>query len=567
MLGAHARTVNPAHPVGYAGAVMRRPQTRGVDGARASRPRRRSVRSGILVLLGALFVPSVAWAVPGQATRLGGIGPQGPATPSVTALHHNPAMLGALRGSAFAVSIAGSLEQERVRRTAIDPETGEPMGGLGGPTSIVHPGMGYFIGASFYFDPVAIGVGIYDVGSQARLTGADPLRYHLAPDPDQSCLRLGLKHCPPNGGQVSYRHDVSLGIAYDGGAFQLGAGLHLPMIRERFAFDNDTALGSRGTESSVCINKEDPGCAERIGFKGWTQWVARNGAPPGFDAAITVGFGLQLANETVRLGGRYRTFPLRRGGEVALGGIALVCRPTPGLQEADVGVPVCSDANPIRATLRERVPQELALGGSFLLGRSRVWKLDLNLYWLDLCQGGVRRGQCKDGGQQVLRLVGLDRRAFVLPEFGRYRGLQDIYGIDAYVSWKAHARATVLFAGHGNTAAVRRSAATAGSGGGARIGISAGAQVKISTRRRTRTTLLLTPGYGLDVSLPRTVTAARAAFSPAAAGQFADAGGDINAPGADLVLGGRARPTNAGRYFGLVHTLTLALAWGDAFTE
>ncbi len=525
-----------------------------------------SLRLGALAL-GLALSPSVARAVPGQATRLGGVAPQGPATPSVAALHHNPAMLGALRGTAFAVSISGSLEQERVRRTAIDPSTGEPQGGLGAPTSLLHPGVGYFLGASFYFDPVAIGVGIYDVGSQARLTGADPVRYHLAPDPDRGCLRIGLRNCPPNGGSVSYRHDVSLGIAYDGGAFQLGAGLHLPMIRERFAFDNDTALGSRGTESTACADKEDPGCAERIGFKGWTQWAARNGAPAGFDAAVSVGIGLQLANETVRLGARYRTFPLRRGGEVALGGVALVCRPTPGGTQADAGVPACSAASPISATLRERVPQELALGGSFILGRSRVWRLDLNLYWLDLCQGGVTRARCKDGGEQVLRLVGLDRRAFVLPQFGRYRGLQDLYGIDAYVSYKAHARATVLFAGHANTAPVRKSAAAAGQGGGARIGISAGATVQITTRRRTRTTLLLTPGYGLDVSLPRTVLAGRAAFSPAAAGQFADAGGDINAPGADLVLGGRARPTNAGRYFGLVHTLNLALAWGDAFTE
>src|SRR5262249_30639262 len=156
----------------------------------------------------AFSLPSVARAVPGQATRLGGIGPQGPATPSVTALHHNPAMLGAMRGSAFAVSISGSIEQERVRRTAIDPETGEPMGGrLAAPNSLLHPGLGYFLGASFYFDPVAIGVGIYDVGSQAKLTSTDALRYHLAPDPDQSCLRIGLRNCPPNGGQVSYRHD------------------------------------------------------------------------------------------------------------------------------------------------------------------------------------------------------------------------------------------------------------------------------------------------------------------------------------------------------------------------
>jgi hypothetical protein len=545
---------------------MRAPKMRSDVGSRSSMAGGRALGYAFAVTLGVL-VPREAVAVPGQATRLGGIGPQGPATPSVSAIHHNPAMLGALRGTAFTVSIAGVLEQERVRRNTIDPSSGQPTGQLGGATSLVHPGVGYFVGASFYFDPVAIGVGIYDVGSQSRLTGADSLRYHNAPDPDRGCLRLGLKHCPPNGGQVSYRHDVSLALAYDGGAFQLGAGLHLPMIRERFAFDNDTALGSRGTENAACPDKEDPGCAERIGFKGWTQWIPRGGAPAGFDAAVTVGFGLQLVNETVRLGARYRTFPLRRGGEVALGGVAQVCRPTPGASNADAGVPACAGAGTTSASLRERVPQELALGGSFVLGRSRVWRLDLNLYWLDLCQGGVHRAKCRDGGDQLLRLVGLDRRAFVLPEFSRYRGLQDIYGIDAYASWKAHARATMLFAGHANTAPVRRSAAAAGSAGGARIGITAGAQLRVTTRGRSRATLVLTPGYGFDVSLPRTVSPGRAAFSPAAAGQFADSGGDINAPGADLVLAGRARPTNAGRYLGFVHTLSLALSWGDAFTE
>ena len=515
----------------------------------------------------AAAVATEAHAVPRAPSRLGGVRAQGPATPAVTALHHNPAMLGAVRGTAFQVAVTGVLEQQRIERLAIDGATGSPTAAGGGRTSLLQPGFGYFIGGSVHFDPITIGAGFYDLGSSMQPTGATTLRYHLAPDPDRGCLRVGLGRCAPNCGQVTLRQDATFAIAYDGGVFQLGFGLHFPRVRERFAFDNDTTLATNPDERGSCTDKEDPACAERIGFKGWTQWIPRNGAPPGFDAALSFGFGLQLANGTVRLGGRYRTFPLRRAGAVALGGVSIVCRPDDGASGSATGVASCSAVQPIRATLTERLAQEAALGGSFALGRHRDWQLDLGLYWLDLCQGGVRRDHCADDGEQTLRLVGLDRRAFVLPEFTRYRGLQDVYGADAYVSYRAHAQATVLFAGHASTAAVRRDAITAAMFGGPRVGLSAGADVRLRTRGRVRTTVVLTPGYGLDVTLPRRVSASRAAYSPAAAADFAAAGEDINAAGASTVLRGLARPTNTGNYFGLVHTLSFTVAWGDAESD
>jgi len=516
-----------------------------------------------------LFVGSrEAHALPGAALRLGGVRPQGPATPSVTALHHNPAMLATIRRAAFHVAVTGIAEQQIVRRNAIDPGTGEPLGEFGSRTSLLQPGFDYFIGGSLHFDPVAIGVGIYSLGTTMRIASADPLRYHLAPDPDRGCLRIGLAVCPPNGGQVSYRHDLTAAVAYDGGPFQLGVGVHFPMVRERFAFDEDTSLGSQGTTESGCRDKEDPACAERVGFKGWTRWIAPDGAPPGFDAAITVGVAVELLNDTIGIGARYRTFPLRRRGEVALAGVALVCRPDAEATAGDTsGVPLCSAASPIDAALRERLPQELALGAAFKLGRARGWRLDLNLYWLDLCQGGVARDSCADDGGQVLRLVGLDRRAFALPEFTRHRGLQDVYGLDAYVTYRARAQTFIIVAGHGSTAAVRRDATHVGSVNGAKLGLSAGATIRLPTGPRSRVSLVLTPGYGLDVTLPRRVTPSRAAYSPAAAADFAAADGDINAAGADEVLAGLARSTNAGRYFGLTHSFSLALSWGDGVVD
>lgn len=511
-------------------------------------------------------MPIAAHAYPGQAVRLGGIGPQGPASRSVTALHHNPAMLATLRRAAFHLAVSTAAEQQITRRYEIDRATGEPTDTLAPRTSTVQPGFDYFIGGSLHFDPVAIGAGIYSIGTTSRLVGTERGRYHLANDPDRGCLRLGTDRCPPNGGQVSYRHDITAAIAYDGGSFQLGFGLHLPMVRERFAYDEDTALGDSDTTASVCADKEDPACAERVGFKGWTRWLAPDGAPAGFDAMLSFGAAVQLANDTISLGAHYRTFPVRRAGEVALTGVALVCRPAPDTTDT-TGAAACGVASPIQATLRQRVPQELALGASFALGRARDWKLDLNFYWLDLCQGGGRRASCRDDGSQALRLVGLDRRAFSLPELTRYRGLQDLYGLDAYVGYRAHARATVLLAGHASTSPIRRIAASVGASDGARLGLSAGAAVRVRGRGGHALSLIVTPGYGFDVVLPRHVRPGEAAYSPAAAEELAATDGDINAPGAEDVLAGRARSTNAGRYLGLVHSLSIAVSWGDGLAD
>ncbi|MEM9458259.1 MAG: hypothetical protein AAGF11_29050 [Myxococcota bacterium] len=505
-----------------------------------------------------------AHAAPGQGLRLGGIEPQGPASRAVTALHHNPAMLAAIPGTAVHASIGLHIEQQRIRRHQIDPSTGEPLDALGEPTSLAHLGMGYFAGASIYFDPIAVGVGIYDLGSRYRLTSATPLRYHLAPDPDSNCVLAGLDTCPPNGGAVTHRQDMTLALAWNGGRVKLGAGLHLPRLRERFAFDNDTELTLAGNDQVVtieCPDKEDPACAERVGFKGWTQWFPRDGAPSGFDVVITVGGAVGLRNDTITLGARYRTPPLRNGGEIQLGGVGLVCRP-----EAEAGtegaqpdqVPPCEIAEPVGATLRLRLPQQLAVGGSFLLGRSRQWRLDLNLYWMDLCPGGLRATQCPTQGAQTIRLIGLDRQSFVLPEFSRYRGAADLYGIDAFARYRLGSNTFLLAAGHMASPTVRRGATNAYDDESWRVGTSFGVRLRLP-----RVDLVMVPGYGLDLSLPRRIGPDEALLSPAAATAFENGNGDINAPGADGVLQGRGRPSNAGRYFGMVHSLSFALMWGE----
>ena len=48
-----------------------------------------------------------------------------------------------------------------------------------------------------------------------------------------------------------------------------------------------------------------------------------------------------------------------------------------------------------------------------------------------------------------------------------------------------------------------------------------------------------------------------------AAAAFNASGGDLNTPEAALVLAGRGRPSNAGRYTGAVHTFMLGLRWSE----
>jgi len=471
-------------------------------------------------------------------------------------------MLAAIPGTAVHASIGLSIEQQRIRRNAIDPSTGEPTAELGDPTTLGNLGTSYFAGASIYFDPIAVGVGVYDLGSRYRVSSAPPLRYHLAPDPDPGCLNAGLNRCPPNGGAVTHRQDISLAVAWNGGRFKLGAAAHLPRLRQRFAFDNDTELTPPGDATTIqCTNKEDPACAERVGFKGWTQWIPRNGAPSGFDLAVSVGAAVSLRNDTITLGARYRSPPLRRGGEVQLGGVGLVCRPegetgTEGMQTDEV--PSCDIAEPVGATLRQPLPQQIGLGGSFLVGRSRKWRIDTNLYWMDLCPGGITANSCPDDGAQTLRLIGLDRQSFVLPEFSRYRGAADLYGVDVFARYRAKSNLFMLAAAHLASPSVRRGATNANDDEGWRVGSSLGVRVRLP-----RVDLVMVPGYGLDVLIARTVEPSGALFSPAAAIAFEDGSGDINAPGAEGVLDGRGRPTNAGRYFGMLHTLSFALMWGE----
>lgn len=468
-------------------------------------------------------------------------------------------MLGSLTGSQFHTSIRSGLDQRWVRRNAID-SSGFPTEDSSGRISLLNPAFDYFAGASVYLEPFALGAAVYTLNNSLQLNSADALRYHLAPGlsnlPGQ-CVGRSERACGL-GGAATYRTDFSLAFAWSVLAnFNIGIGVHFPRLRTRFAYDNSSVL-SDSERQGECTNVEDPACSERIAFSGYTRWLPASGTKlAGFDLALTFGIAYDVTDR-VTLGIRYRTRPLLRGGQLQLSGQVVACRPEDSEPQAG-DAPSCSVAHPLDATLRERVPQELSLGLGLVLGRGKQWRIDSTLLWIDNCQDvdgsrGIRN--CGDPGTQQLNLIGLETSRVLLADSVRYRGLQDLFSLDVYSTYQAGSNLSLTFAGHTSSPSVQRSALSAARADGWRLGASLG-----TTLRLRQSNFLLVPGYGLDFYFPTAVSGASAAFDPGAAERFAVAHSDLNSEDAAAILEGRGRPTNAGRYTGLVHTVTLALRW------
>ncbi len=499
-----------------------------------------------------------AHAAPGMAVRLEGAGPQGAGTPTMASLYHNPAHIAAIGASGVTASFRGGLEQRWTKRYTIEAATGAPTGQFGPRASTTDPALGFFAAGVLSFDPVAFAVGYYDLDSRMQLRSSDPLRYHLAPPTDPGCLVAGDRRCPPTGGQVRTQTELSAALAWNFGATQVGLGVHMPLVYARFAYDEDTSLAAGA--GSACTGREDPRCAERVGFKGWTRWIAPKGTKSGFDVALSLGLGIRLPNRRGHLGLRYRTFPLRRAGDVVLSGVGLVCAPEGSVQTDDAGTPLapCGEADPVRAFVRERLPQEVALGASVRLGPARLWRLDVQGVWQDRCVGGVRPAACPDDGAQEVTITGLDAESFVPSKFVRYRGSQDVFALDVFATYQFRARAALSGGAHLASPPTRPVARSAAFPDGWRLGITFSAALALADRH-----VLLVPGYGFDLDLPGRVRPGSAAYDPTARTAFEASFGDLNAPGADAVLAGRGRPTNAGRYVGMRHLLSLTVRWTD----
>jgi hypothetical protein len=555
----------------------------------------RPIQVAAFGLLGLAAWSRPSLAAPGVANRLAGADAQGPATESVTAIYHNPAMLGSLSGLHFQTTLRGGVDHLSVRRFAIGTD-GRPVDQLGAWPQIANPVFDYFVGISFLLDPIAIGAAVHTFDSRYRIYGNQELRYHFAPEEDLGCGSDRSRVCPDlrKGGTMEMRTDVDVALAWNPLDFlSFGATVHVPRSRTYFARDVDSTLTGVNEDAGcdpASASVENPICAERLAFRGNTRlrWFGLQPNGSRLDIALTLGAAFVIRNK-VTLGIRYRTQPLLNGGRITLHGKAAVCVPNSAAEERS-DLPSCSTAGAIDATMTETLPRELAIGFATSLGN---WQLDSNLYWIDRCPGFDPSGACNGDDSRGLRLTGLDQDASTLPDSTIYRGFKDIFGaelwtryrmddiIGANLPWnrtlcsgkeavdpKTRRRARCiprmdLLIGAGfNSPGVKPGALTAALNDGWTVMTTLGTSFNLPTRNGTWS---LVPSYGIDLMVPTRVGPGGATpmYDPAAGIAFEQAGADINSSSANAVLQGRALPTNAAIYTGAVHSILFALRWSE----
>jgi hypothetical protein len=488
-------------------------------------------------------------------------------------MHHNPAMLGALSGFVFQANLRGGLDHRQASRFGL-LDDGSTNGELGSRANLVDPSGDFFAGASFSFDPVAIAIGAYSLSNRYRADAPLSQRYHLAVNPSVP------------GGSYDLHHDFTLAFAWTPlRGLHLGGAFHAPVLFASRSRDDDTHLAGDGNDGVGCgavadTGFEDPACAEHLSVRTLTS---------GFNLNVTGGIAYQV-NDRLTLGLRYRSRPLINQGEVKLDGEATVCLPDDAADAEfyETGLPRCSDASAVAAEAAYSPPQEVAFGWSSTFGDEREWQLDGNLYWVDRCRGtstGWGDQLCRRSDAMRTSLVGLDQNAAVLPDFRIYRGHRDFFGLELWgrkrlvgsapspstspgESTATSRRAVFLLFGAGiRTPAVRKEALTVIDAEWWTLSANLGTRVNLGRRRQKkgRGGWYIAPGYGVDFALPTTFggSGEPTDYDSQAALDFAASGRDINGPGADAVLAGRARPTNAGRYLQDIHVFSLGVGWAE----
>ncbi len=485
-------------------------------------------------------------------------------------------MLTRLPGINVLSSISSGAEIINARRYEIDG-AGLPTSTLGAKTSLAQPTFGYFVGASFMLDPVAVGFGAYSLGNTYRPSSAAPFRYHLADDPNFGCRLDSAEQCPSPrfGGSAETRTDWTLAIAWNAfDRFRLGLSVHFPRMRVKLGRDQDTAQISE-LDALTCdgvpnASVNDPRCTRRLVYDGRTQlrWFGLVDEGSNFDLALTAGIAVDVGDSGV-IGLRYRTQPLLYRGKVETIGRARVCRPGEAAEVAAAdGTSPCGNDSDLRASWEQTLPREVAIGYSTRLGARDEFRLDTNLYWIDFCPGGIAPTSCQGRDIAELQIKGLDPRASVLAETPIYRGRADRYGLEIYGGYDLqrsktqHAKVSILWGGGFDSPATRPGALTVERVDGWAVKASVGASLELEQRLGS---LFLAPGYGLNLQVPTTVGPGGATplYLPGALAQFAASGGDINSPSAGAVLSGRARPTNAGRYLAHSHALLFSIRWSE----
>jgi long-subunit fatty acid transport protein len=467
-----------------------------------------------------LMSAAPALAGPLDDPHVGGVGFSGPTTGDLTAVYWNPAALGLIQGNQFMFGASLRATSVTVDHAPIDPMTGLPGGTRSFPSASGHgleqpfawpPGPMSFLGVGAGIARrFALALAAYTPFSQ-KLSfglasgGEQPTRYHLVSvDSRQLALALGIA--------IDLTDSLKVGVA-PGLLFSYG----------RLVFDEDTAIAN-GT------GVEDPAAAARYDLA--TQGTR---APSYF-----VTGGIHFRRAAWEAGLAYTSAPLGTGGAVRLAVQQSQVTPpatpaTPALCSAMAHSPCVS------GEMRYRLPDLFTAGVTWHATRH-----------LDAV-GIVRWVRYGSYDQIKIRVVGPSNDTLLghnLPDqLVLYRGFQDSWDMRArlvHAPWPWFRWSGTL---RMETSAVPNANVNAAAVDGFKI------EPALATEFALGRHLRIAAGYALTWMLP--VTVGTSAFDPTAAAACARAADDLSSPACQTRLAGQARPTAAGNYKMLQHTLAL----------
>ena len=463
-----------------------------------------------------------ALAGPLDDPHVGGLGFSGPTTGDLTAVYWNPAALGMLQGNQFMFGASLRATRVTVDRAPIDPATGLPGGSRSFPSASGHgfeqpiawpPGPAGFLavgaGVARRF---ALAIATFTPFSQklsfdVAAGGEQPTRYHLVSiDSRQLALVTGLA--------IQLSDSLQVGVA-PGLLFSYG---HL-------VYDEDTALGGPSA-----TGVENPDAAARYDLA-----TAGTQAPSYFVAG-----GIHFRRAAWEAGLAYTSAPLGSGGTVKLAmersQVTYPQTPTPTDLCATLGHSPC-----VSGEMRYRLPDLFTAGVTWHATRH-----------LDAV-GIVRWVRYGSHDQIKIRVVGPSSDVLLgntLPDqLTLYRGFQDSWDMRArlvhtpvpWFRWSGTLRM--------ETSAVPEANVNAAAVDGLKI------EPALATEFALGRHLRVAAGYALTWMFP--VTVGTSTFNPAAAAACAQAGSDLSSPACQTRMAGQARPTAAGSYKMLRHTLAL----------
>jgi len=461
-----------------------------------------------------------AFAGPLDDPHVGSLGFSGPTTGDLTAVYWNPAALGMLQGNQFMFGASLRATHVTVDRASIDPTTGLPGGTSGFPSASGHgleqpiawpPGPGGFFGVGAgVARRFALAIATYTPFSQKlSFDLATPTHYHLVSvDSRQLALVSGLA--------IELTDSLQVGVA-PGLLFSYG----------RLVFDEDTAPGN---PSATGVGSPEATARYDLATAG-TQ------APSYFVVA-----GIHFRRAAWEVGLAYASAPLGSDGTVKL-----------AMEHSQVMLPATATTDLCSSVgNRPCVFGEMSYHLPDLFTAGVTWHATSHLDAVGIVRW-VRYGSYD---QIKIRIVGPSGDGLLVSsvpsQLVLYRGFQDSWDTRArlvhaplgWLRWSGTLRM--------ETSAVPVANVNAAAVDGLKLEPGLAIEFKLGRHLRIET------GYALTWMFP--VTVGTSVFDPAAAAACVQAGYDLSVPACQTQRAGRARPTAAGSYKMLRHTVGLMTA-------